>query len=41
MNNNLPTGEIQLNKLYNEDCLATMNRMPSDFVDLIVTSPPY
>ena len=32
---------IQENKLYNENCLDTMRRMPSDYVDLVVTSPPY
>lgn len=32
---------VELNKTYNEDCLETMKRVPNDFVDLIVTSPPY
>jgi site-specific DNA-methyltransferase (adenine-specific) len=32
---------IELNKIYNENCLETMARMPDNFVDLIVTSPPY
>ena len=32
---------MELNKIYNENCLDTMSRMPNDFVDLIVTSPPY
>lgn len=31
----------ELNKIYNENCLDTMSRMPDNFVDLIVTSPPY
>ena len=30
-----------LNKVYNEDCLVTMAKMPENFVDLVVTSPPY
>ena len=30
-----------LNKIHNEDCLATMARMSDGFVDLTVTSPPY
>lgn len=30
-----------MNKIYNEDCLETMSRMPDNFLDLIVTSPPY
>lgn len=32
---------MKTNKLYNEDCLDTMKRMPDEFIDLIVTSPPY
>ncbi len=32
---------IEINKIYNEDCLETMSRMPDNFIDLIVTSPPY
>jgi site-specific DNA-methyltransferase (adenine-specific) len=32
---------VELNKIYNEDCLDTMSRMPDGFVDLIITSPPY
>lgn len=28
-------------KIYNEDCLVTMARMPEGSVDLVVTSPPY
>ena len=30
-----------LNKIHNENCLATMKRMPDNFIDLTVTSPPY
>lgn len=32
---------IELNKIYNENCLDTMARMTDNFVDLVVTSPPY
>jgi site-specific DNA-methyltransferase (adenine-specific) len=32
---------MEINKIYNEDCLETMKRMPDNFVDLTVTSPPY
>lgn len=32
---------MELNKIYNEDCLDTMGKMPDNFVDLVVTSPPY
>ena len=32
---------METNRIYNEDCLETMSRMPDDFVKLTVTSPPY
>ncbi len=32
---------IELNQIYNENCLDTMSRMPNDFIDLVITSPPY
>ena len=32
---------MELNKIYNENCLETMAKMPDSFVDLVVTSPPY
>ncbi len=32
---------MEINKIYNENCLDTMVRMPDNFVDLTVTSPPY
>jgi len=32
---------IEINKIYNENCLDTMARMPDNFIDLTVTSPPY
>jgi len=32
---------MEINKIYNEDCLKTMSKMPDNFVDLIITSPPY
>ena len=32
---------MDINTIYNEDCLETMKRMPDNFVDLTVTSPPY
>jgi DNA modification methylase len=32
---------MEINKIYNENCLDTMARMPDEFVDLTVTSPPY
>jgi len=30
-----------INKIFVENCLDTMGRMPDGFVDLVVTSPPY
>ena len=30
-----------INKIHNENCLDTMSKMPSNYVDLVVTSPPY
>ena len=32
---------MEVNKIYNEDCLETMAKMPNDFVDYSLTSPPY
>jgi DNA modification methylase len=32
---------MEINKIYNENCIDTMARMPDGFVDLTVTSPPY
>tara|TARA_B100001250_G_scaffold51260_1_gene40037 strand:+ start:795 stop:1583 length:789 start_codon:yes stop_codon:yes gene_type:complete len=32
---------MEINKIYNENCLETMQRMEDNFIDLTVTSPPY
>jgi DNA modification methylase len=32
---------MEINKIYNENCLDTMTKMPDNFIDLTVTSPPY
>lgn len=32
---------MEINKIYNENCLDTMSKMPDNFIDLTVTSPPY
>ena len=32
---------IEVNKLYNEDCLLTMVNMDDNSVDMVLTSPPY
>ena len=28
-------------RLYNEDCMEVLKRLPDNSVDLIVTAPPY
>jgi site-specific DNA-methyltransferase (adenine-specific) len=33
--------DMEINTIYNENCLDTMARMPDEFIDLTVTSPPY
>ncbi|QXV86330.1 cytosine specific DNA methyltransferase [Staphylococcus phage SAPYZU_15] len=33
--------ELELNKIYNEDCLEGMKKIPDNSIDLIVTDPPY
>lgn len=33
--------KLEVNKIYNQDCLETMAKMPDNFVDLTLTSPPY
>lgn len=32
---------MELNKIFNESCLETMKKMPDNFIDFIITSPPY
>ncbi len=32
---------IELNRIYNEDCLEGMKRVPDGSVDLVLTDPPY
>ena len=32
---------MDINKTYNEDCRDTITRMPDNFLDMVVTSPPY
>lgn len=33
--------DVLLNKIWNEDCLITMDKMPDQCVDMVLTSPPY
>lgn len=32
---------MELNKIYNEDCLETLNRMEDESIDCVITDPPY
>lgn len=34
-------GEIELNRVYQRDCIEGMRMIPDNSVDLVVTSPPY
>jgi len=33
--------EVLINKVFNEDSLVTLGRIPDRFVDMVLTSPPY
>ncbi len=32
---------IELDKIYNENCVDTMAQMPDNYIDMVLTSPPY
>ncbi|MCA6422700.1 MAG: site-specific DNA-methyltransferase [Flavobacterium sp.] len=32
---------IEINKIYNEDCLETLKKIDDKAIDLVITSPPY
>lgn len=32
---------MEINKIYNEPCLETLKKMPDEFIDSVITSPPY
>tara|TARA_R110002072_G_scaffold121850_3_gene256077 strand:+ start:648 stop:1418 length:771 start_codon:yes stop_codon:yes gene_type:complete len=32
---------MEISKIYNENCMDTMKRMDDDFIDVVITSPPY
>jgi len=34
-------GKVQLNRIYNKDCIEGMAQIPTNSIDLVVTSPPY
>ena len=33
--------EALLDSIFNESCIDTMKRIPDNFVDVVITSPPY
>ena len=35
------SAKIKLNHIYNESCLKTLKRIEDNFIDLVITSPPY
>ena len=32
---------MELEKIYNENCIVTMGNMPDNYIDFVITSPPY
>lgn len=32
---------MEINKIYNESCLDTLFKMPNNYIDCVITSPPY
>lgn len=32
---------MEINKIYQEPCLETLRKMPNNFIDCVITSPPY
>jgi len=32
---------FEINKIYNENCLETLKGIKDDFIDIVITSPPY
>jgi DNA modification methylase len=32
---------MEINKIYNESCMDTIKKMPDNFIDCVITSPPY
>ena len=33
--------DVLINNIFNEDCLITLSKLPNNYVDLVLTSPPY
>ena len=32
---------MEINRIYQEPCLDTLRKMPDEFIDCVITSPPY
>src|SRR5690554_6359063 len=32
---------MEITKIYGEDCIETLKRIPDNSIDLVITSPPY
>tara|TARA_X000000368_G_C22894080_1_gene651013 strand:+ start:14 stop:793 length:780 start_codon:yes stop_codon:yes gene_type:complete len=41
MKKNQNNSKIEFDKIYNESCLETLKKIPDNFIDLVITSPPY
>jgi len=41
MTTNKTTNEVLIDSIFNESCITTMKRIPDNFVDVVITSPPY
>jgi DNA modification methylase len=39
--NSLSKLKMNINKIYNEDCLKGLKNLPDESIDCCVTSPPY
>lgn len=35
------TYNMEVNKIYNETCMETLSKIPDNFIDSVITSPPY
>jgi DNA modification methylase len=33
--------DIEINKIYNEDCIVGMRRIKADSADIVICDPPY
>ena len=38
---NLKLKKIEINKIYNQNCIEGMNSIPKNKIDLVITDPPF